>query len=209
MTFSRVLVIISACVWSVILSARVDFLFAFIIYLPFRIFILYPLNLFKYRTGGVTSPFAVLSSFKLYYRSMLALMIKTILISTVFSPILLLLITAVYRELFPLLLGAALTLIFVFALIYQRTFAVPVLISQGESVGRAYALSFSMTRGKIGEITLFYLKRSELCILKLIPILWDVFSPFYYRSKFKFISRLYPQPSKQDSGIKDAKVLLS
>ena len=209
MTLSRILVIICACLWSVVLFDRVDFLFAFIIYQPFRIFVLYPLNLFKYRAGGVTSPFAVFSSIKLYYRAMLALLLKLILYAVILSPTLLLFISIINRELFPLLLGMALALMFIFALIYQRTFAVPILISQGESVGRAYATSFSMTRGKIGDIILFYLKRSVFCILKPIPILWDVFSPFYYRSKFKFISRLYSQPSTRDSVIKDAKVLLN
>lgn len=186
LTAARLIFIICSTAAAYILSGAPDFPLALIIFLSLRLLLLFPAELNIYSPGGALSAFSAFASIKLYFRALFALVCRAALYALILLPVFSLRFARLLpKHLAALLLFAALMLVFSLILLYQRAFAVPILISNGHGVFSAYRESFRLTRGKIGEIALFYLKRCWFALLPPLILPYPFLSPFLYRAKYR------------------------
>lgn len=191
---ARVIMLFCAFVWSWVLLSKPDYAVAFILFLPFRLFILSPLKLYRYH-----STFCAFSKIRLYFRAILMLIIRLFLYALILSPLALNLILPTLPKIaLPFVIALSIFWCFMNALAYQRTFAVPVLLSMGETVFSAYKKSWYYTKDKIGKIALFYIKRFYFGIAKFLPPISVAVMPIFYKSKYKFTLSLFCVENTQD-----------
>ena len=192
---ARVIMLFCAFVWSWVLLSKPDYIVALILFLPFRLVILSPLNLYRYR-----STFCAFSKMRLYFRAVLMLIIRLLSYALILSPLALNFTLPMLPKIaMPFVIALSIFWCFMNALAYQRTFAVPVLLSMGETVFSAYKKSWYFTKDKIGKIALFYIKRFYFGIAKFLPPLSVAVLPIFYKSKYKFTLSLFCVESKQDN----------
>ncbi len=190
LTLARLIIIACCFVFSFLLYRKVNPLFVFAVYSVFRFLLLFPPELFRFH-GGSLGAFRAFSNSRLYFRSILALLIRLVLYAVVLLPLsAILLVFVVGFDYLPLCILFGLVFTFVFWLLYQRTFAVPLLLSNGFSVLSAYRFSMKLTKGKIGECAMFYVKRLPMLILRPTVFGWILVAPFYYSQKSKLVENM-------------------
>lgn len=191
LTLARVVMIVCAAAWAFMLKGEFDYFIAMAVYLPFRLLVLCPVSLYKYSSGGALAAFRVMGSIRLYMRAMLTLIIRIICCAVILSPLCGLYFITVLPEIYtPFIISAALILVFTLWVIYQYTFAVPVMLSQDHTVWAAYKASFKLIHGHLGDVLLFYLKRFYCVLLKLSVLPWIFLCPFYYKAKSALPERI-------------------
>ena len=127
------------------------------------------------------------------------LIIRLFLYALILSPLALNLILPTLPKIaLPFVIALSIFWCFMNALAYQRTFAVPVLLSMGETVFSAYKKSWYYTKDKIGKIALFYIKRFYFGIAKFLPPISVAVMPIFYKSKYKFTLSLFCVENTQD-----------
>lgn len=184
--FARAVLILCCGAFSFVVNLRMDIRYALMIFLPLRLLLISPLKIYIYAPDDALNVFSAFSSAKAYFGALAVTAIRlfcyALMIAPIAAAIMLRTLPTVW---FSAALAAALAMSFALILIYQRTFAVSVFMSQGCSVIKAYRHSFAVTKGCIGDVCEFYLKWFWLPVLVPLVLPYLFIAPFFHKQLYQ------------------------